>query len=329
MDAAMRIAVCFSRRLPVQHYGGIERVVWDLARALDRAGHDVLMVAGPGTECDFATVIEWNEGEDVRSCIPSDVDVVHYHVHPPEEVDHPFVMTLHGNAPVDTPLSKQTVFISCNHAERHGSKTFVHNGLEWPPSPRLDGVRRDFHFLGKAAWRRKNVKGAIAATLGVPGARLHVLGGNRLNFSMGFRCTLNPRIRFYGMVDDRTKQARMRQSRGLVFPVRWHEPFGLAVIESLHCGCPVFATPWGALAELVPPEVGLLSTSCAELTAAMNESHRWSADACHTYAVEHFSADCMAEGYLGMYERVIRGELLHESKPTATEEINTRLQWGK
>ena len=43
----------------------------------------------------------------------------------------------------------------------------------------------------------------------------------------------------------------LNASRGLIFPVRWHEPFGLAVIESLYFGCPVFATPYGALPELV------------------------------------------------------------------------------
>ena len=31
----------------------------------------------------------------------------------------------------------------------------------------------------------------------------------------------------------------LNSSKGLVFPVLWHEPFGLAIIESLYYGCPV------------------------------------------------------------------------------------------
>ena len=61
------------------------------------------------------------------------------------------------------------------------------------------------------------------------------------------------------MVGGQVKLDLLQGSRGLIFPVLWHEPFGLAVIESLYFGCPVYATPYGALPELAPPATGVLA----------------------------------------------------------------------
>jgi len=40
------------------------------------------------------------------------------------------VQTLHSNWKPDTPLPPNTIFLSRDHAKRHGSTTFVHNGLD-------------------------------------------------------------------------------------------------------------------------------------------------------------------------------------------------------
>ena len=58
------------------------------------------------------------------------------------------------------------------------------------------------------------------------------------------------------MVDASKKKVIIEQSKGLIFPVTWHEPFGLAITESFYFGAPVGGTPYGALPELVSPEVG-------------------------------------------------------------------------
>ena len=130
------------------------------------------------------------------------------------------------------PLPLNTVFLSRNHAERHGAETFVYNGLEWSDYgvPNWETPRRYFHFLGNAAWRVKNVRRAIEVVRGMHGERLMVLGGTRLNIKMGFRLTLSPKIHFAGMVGGEEKLRLLNGSKGLIFPVRWHEPFGLAVI---------------------------------------------------------------------------------------------------
>ena len=61
------------------------------------------------------------------------------------------------------------------------------------------------------------------------------------------------------MVGGNKKNRLLQHSKGLIFPVKWDEPFGLAITESLYCGCPVFGTPYGSLPELVPSDVGFLA----------------------------------------------------------------------
>jgi glycosyltransferase involved in cell wall biosynthesis len=142
-----------------------------------------------------------------------------------------------------------------------------------------------------------------------------VLGGNRLNFRMGFRFTFSPRIHFYGMVGGEEKYRLLTQSKGLVFPVRWHEPFGIALTESLYFGCPVFGTPYGSLPEIIQSDVGFLSSSSQELSKAIENSDTYSRIRCHEYARDVFNADKMADAYIEKYEKVINGQQLHTKAP--------------
>lgn len=94
-------------------------------------------------------------------------------------------------------LDENSVFVSHNHAARHGSQSAVHNGLDWREYGDVDlALRRNyFHFLAKAAWRVKNVQGAIDM-VDAQNEKLKVLGGHRLNIKMGFRLTTSPRVHF-------------------------------------------------------------------------------------------------------------------------------------
>ena len=306
--------------IPVYAYGGTERVIWDLGKSLARLGHRVSYLVPPGSHCDFAQVLAIREGASWAEQVPSDVDLVHFQFDPQglESLGKPCLMTQHGNSEPGVPLPLNTLFVSRNHAERHGSTEFVHNGLDWDAYGAVDFERPRpyFHFLGKAAWRVKNVQGAIDVALDA-GAELRVLGGTRLNLKRGFRFTWSRRVTFAGMVGGAEKMSLINGSRGLILPVLWHEPFGLAVIESLYFGCPVFATPYGALPELVPPQCGVLSSSRAVLAEAVRE-RRFDARACHRHAVDHFSAAAMARGYLEKYQRILDGETLHATPPAMT-----------
>src|SRR5450830_486359 len=149
--------------IPVFADAGKKRVIWDLGPALVQMGHRVSYLVPEGSHCDFAQVLPIRPGLSWAEQVPADVDVVHFQFNPKEDIGRPFLVTEHGNGRDPDPLALNTVFVSRNHAERHGSQRFVHNGLDWQAYGPVDfgRARGHHHFLGKAAWRVKNVKGAI------------------------------------------------------------------------------------------------------------------------------------------------------------------------
>jgi glycosyltransferase involved in cell wall biosynthesis len=327
----MRILLVSQTSIPVYAYGGTERVIWDLGYALSQLGHQVTYLVATGSTCPFAEVLHIDPAIDLRTQIPDGIDIVHFQFKPEFSLDEdftkPYVVTEHGNTAADNVLPINSIFVSKNHAARHGSDQFVHNGLNWDAYGPVDfDVRRQHHhFLGKAAWRVKNVAGAIDVALDA-GVELAVMGGIRLNLKRGFRFTWSRRIQFHGMVGGHEKFRLLNTSNGLIFPVRWHEPFGLAVIESLYFGCPVFATPYGALPELVGSEHGCLSASKADLVSSIQEQS-FDMRACHQHAVAYFNAETMARCYLEKYEQVLAGERLSKNHPRATGR-DVRLLWN-
>ena len=325
----MHILIASNATIPVYAYGGTERVLWDLACALIKLGHRVTLMAKRGSSCPFAPVIEIDPDQDLRQQIPADVDIVHFHLRPDfdmEDTGRPYVFTQHGNEISTVPMPHNAIFVSRNHAQRFSSDQFVHNGLNWDAYGTVDfeRARTHYHFLGNAAWRVKNVRGAIDLALHA-GETLAVLGGSRFNFKRGLRFTWSRRIAFHGMVGGAKKLALLNQSRGLIFPVRWPEPFGLAIIESLYFGCPVFATPYGSLPELVGPECGVLSDSLAVLSEAIRH-RQFDRLACHHYAATQFSADLMAHAYLKKYTQVIDGQALAAQRPHKRDDA-TIFRW--
>lgn len=313
----MNILIVNTGIIPVTKYGGTERVIWYLGKELVKMGHKVTYLVKHGSYCKFARILFFNPAQNINEQIPDDIDVVHFNFPPAQEIKKPFIVTLHGNINDQRLLNVNTVFVSKNHAERFGSTSYVYNGMDWDDyeKPVLNSKRNYYHFLGNAAWRVKNLRGAIGIIKNTKAEKLKVLGGSRLNFNMGFRFTLSPRIQFYGMVGGIKKSTLLNCSKGLLFPVRWHEPFGLAITESLYYGCPVFGTPYGSFSEIVNTEVGFLSAKSSELQHALENENHFSPKICHDYAVENFNSKKMALEYLEKYFVVLNGGTINETNP--------------
>lgn len=49
-------------------------------------------------------------------------------------------------------------------------------------------------------------------------------------------------VKWIGNIDDSSKQQLLGLAEGLIFPIRWDEPFGIVMTEALCCGTPVIAT---------------------------------------------------------------------------------------
>ena len=313
----MNILIVNAGIIPVTNYGGTERVIWYLGKELAKMGHTITYLVNEGSHCDFAKVLVLDVKKDLDAQIPAETDLVHFNFQPWSAISKPYIVTMHGNCNDKRLFDLNTIFVSANHAERFGSKSFIYNGLDWDDykKPNFNIQRNYFHFLGNAAWRVKNVRGAIKIINQTNKEKLKVLGGKRLNINMGFRFTISQRIRFCGMVGGEKKLSLLNESKGLVFPVLWHEPFGLALTESLYFGCPVFGTPYGSLSEIVQPDIGFLSNNSAALAEEMENSEQFSKQLCHEYATDIFNSKIMTEKYLEKYELVLNGETLNKTAP--------------
>ncbi len=311
------LIISIESKLPVTNYGGTERIVWCLAKELTKMGHKVSLLIAKGSTCDFAKVIAFDENLSINEQIPNDIDLIHTHTVTSELPDHiPNLFTLHGNVTNDFKPLNNTVCISRNHAKRCHLKTFVYNGLDWDSygTVNLKTSRTYLHFLGKAKWKVKNFKDATKIAVKSK-HELRVLGGTKWNFENLKRGTyykLHPLIKYHGMVNDKTKMEVMQHSKGLLFPVKWHEPFGLAIIESMFAGCPVFGSTFGSLPELIVNDVGVTSDSVDELVEAV-KSNDFKPQTCHDYVVDNFNSKVMTSNYVALYDRILQGEDLNAS----------------
>lgn len=336
LPSAMTILMVHNAKIPASNYDGAERVLWWLGRQLCQMGHSVRYLVKKGSSCSFATVIPMDEKKPISEQIPEDTDLVHFHFQPKETIEKPHLVTQHRCLPQPEYLSPNSVFVSAHQAAQFGSTQFVHYGIDFSEygKPNLSNSRYYFHFMGNAAKSGKNVKGAIELARKI-NARLHVIGGTRVNFRQGLRVTLSPSARFHGVLLPDGRNAILNGSKGMIFPVLCHVPFGLSVAESLWFGCPLFGTPYGALPELLGREprfnlsmnqqytgsveafysdYGFLSIHKSEILDAMIHAESYQAKLIHDYAAAYFGIEKMADKYLNIYEKILNGAPLHPSR---------------
>lgn len=298
-------------KLPVSLYGGTERVVWWLAKGLGELGASVVLVTAEGSHCPFAEVRSADFSRPIETQF-SDIDLFHYNLTPETPPECPHLVTIHGNGKPGETFLRNTAFVSRNHATRHGAECFVYNGLD--PSDYIYQEKKEEYlvFLGKASWRVKNVKGAIRLAR-LARRPLRIVGGKRLwlNHWRG--------IHWEGMLGGREKAELLACSSGLLFPVVWNEPFGLAVIEAMVSGTPVLASPFGSLPELVTDSVGAIRRSRREFLDGIERLKEWRSADCRDWVIEKFHYLKMAKDYLALYERVLDREALNASVPRAQQ----------
>jgi hypothetical protein len=305
----MHILLASNQMLPAKGYGGPERVVVALVRGLVALGHRVTLLAPPGSQVAEATVVgitpkKLADPAELARVVPGDADILHAHFPLRQAPDGmPFVKTIHRNLkPGETP-SNNAIFLSRDHARRHGSEVFVYNGLDpagyfarrFPKRPDQYDL-----FLG-LLHRTKGYHWAVEAARET---------GHRLIVAGGWRPTFTGSIQYVGEVDDAAKAALLARARCLWNPAEWDEPFGLVTIEAFFSGTPVLGTRRGALPELITPEVGALSNTMEEMIAAAETIHTRDPMACRAHAERYFTHLVMAEEYVRMYRHLLEAGAL-------------------
>jgi len=309
----MRIAIAHHTRLPVQGYGGTERVVVALVRGLAAAGHEVSLLAPPGTAVPEARVIPvparqlHDPATDLAPYLPPGTDILHafFPLRLPPRL--PWVWTLEGTTKAGVTRPPNTIYVSRDHAARHDSTSFVYNGLD-PSELRFQAGKGGYDlFLG----RLQSSKGWRWA---VEGARRT---NRRLVIAGGWRPTLSRSVRFIGTVDGVKKASLLAGARLLWMPALWDEPFGLTLIEALWSGTPVLGTRRGALPEVLSPAVAEMGDTLDELVGLLPSAEKKDPHACRARAERYFSHTVMAEEYVRFYREYLASGRLPSG--TATE----------
>ncbi|HEV8511223.1 MAG TPA: glycosyltransferase [Gemmatimonadales bacterium] len=307
----MHIVQFQNTRVPVAKYGGTQRIVVWLSQALVALGHDVTLLAARGSRVPGVRVVEVDAeqvrtpGFDVHRYVPSPVDVMHYHSlvqHPPNV---PFVATLHGNLGPARSAPPYVICVSENHAQRHGTPSYVYNGV------RLDeyefrSTKSDFDLFMARLHSAKGWRVAVAAAKAEK-FRLVVAGG--------WRPRLSRWLRFVGEVGGDRKRELLAGARCLWMPVQWEDPCPVNVLEALASGTPVIATPRGSLPALVGPDGGGIGSSFEDLIALRRRLSDFDPSSCRRRAERCFTHLRMARDYVRMYEHLLTHGRLPAGRP--------------
>lgn len=294
----MRLAIFMPAVLPVQGYGGTERIAVNQVRGLAARGHTISLLAGAGSTVPEAALVPVplpaaTGRFEIEPYLPAGTELLLSNVklhHPPAAV--PWVEVLHGNRRPDERGPPQTIYLSRDHAERHGGGCWVHNGVD-PAEVIFRPVKQKFDlFLG----RLHAVKGYHWAIAGAK--RLD----RKLRIAGAWRPSLDPRVRYLGQVGGAAKAELLADARLAWMPALWDEPFGMTLVEAMASGTPVLGTRRGALPEVITPDVGRLGTTLDELLALLPECERIDPAACRARFEKYFTHHQMA----AEYERVLR-----------------------
>jgi glycosyltransferase involved in cell wall biosynthesis len=327
--------------VPPTRYGGIEWIIALLADGLVDAGHEVTLFASGDSETKAELVSVFPEAPSrfigttlhelhhALACFEraADFEVINDHSGPLAAalggaVTTPVVHTVHG--PLDTragELYEQVarvapqvglISVSLNQRKPRPDLPWVancHNALDLSAYP-VHPHRGDYLlFLGrmspdKGAHRAIEVAEEVGVSLKLAGKMQDLL--EQEFFEANVRPHLGADIEYVGEVSHAEKVELLQNARATLFPIRWEEPFGLVMIESMACGTPVIATRRGAVPEVIEHgRSGIVVDEHTQMGAALPEADALDPLECRRYVEENFSAERMVRDYVEAYEAVL------------------------
>lgn len=323
---------------PPPGYGPWERVTHDLTERLVADGLDVTLFA-PAGSVTGARLVETSptplatggavprleEQAHVAAAMEmaagGALDIVHSHLHVhalvfSRIVPVPVLTTLHGAAwdPLHHPLLRRysdMPFVSLSRREREflpelNYVATIPHGLATDEIEVGAGGGGYVAFVGRIAPEKApDLAVEAAARAGVPLLMAGPIDEAHRDFADDLLGSLPRLVDYVGPLPRSDVATLIGDARGLLMPLRWDEPFGLVVIESLATGTPVVAWERGAMPEIVDHEqTGFLVDDAREAAESIERLGELSRELCRSAAVARFSDRRMASDYLSVYNEV-------------------------
>ncbi|HVP64531.1 MAG TPA: glycosyltransferase family 4 protein [candidate division Zixibacteria bacterium] len=337
----MRIAIIASPfiSVPPHKYGGTELFIAQLAEGLTRLGLDVVVYANGESTVDAELRWLYPEGEwpitgelysnlkdlnhtawALRDCW-KDADVVHLNNAPGlaftrfggpavvYTIHHPNLSTLNDFYRQYPNVEYVTISRAQLPPDLLPRMRTIHHGVDLDCYNFNPNKREYFAFLGRIA----PVKGThiaieIAKKAGIP---LKIAGEIQPMFREYWEKQILPHvdgrfIEYVGEADLAIKNELLGNAMALLFPIQWHEPFGLVMVEAMACGTPVLAFSGGAVGEVVCDHVsGYICRNVNDVVARAKDLKKLKPANIRSYVQQRFSVEQMVRQYCTLYSSVV------------------------
>lgn len=328
--------------IPPTKYGGTEKVISYLVDDLVDRGHEVTLFA-TGNSKTKAKLVSTRDVSLVESGIPwrdsfantdnvatafrqaGEFDVIHSHLQLTgaffaQFTKTPVLHTMH-NIPGLTDwrwdlLGKykdiyNPVFISRKQQEL-SPVVFPHswvayNGIDISIYEFNDKPEDYYIWIGLVT-KAKGIENAIAAAK-KSGIKLILAGKvdetNQEYFDKSIKPELNDKIQFIGELGGKTLTDYYKNAKGLIYPINWHEPFGLVIVEAMASGTPVIAYAKGSVPEIVQDSVnGFIVDSIDGVIEAVNKIETIDRKKCRETVERKFTKERMTDAYEVIYKEL-------------------------
>ncbi|MFA6588411.1 MAG: glycosyltransferase family 4 protein [Patescibacteria group bacterium] len=337
--------VPFEETVPPTKYGGTELVAANLCDGLVKMGHDVTLysVGGSHTKAKLVKIFPQSlraaTGTDLKAreslkfmgvgkvlnyVMKGKFDVIHNHIGwrllPFLDImPAPVVTTLHG--PLDISYQqfvyghyKTAPYVSISNNQRKPMKlnftATVYNGIRVDKFTYKDKKQDYLAFLG----RMSPEKGPVQAIQVAKKTKKKLIMAAKVDavdvkfFNEKVKPLIDGKqIIFLGEVAHEGKNKLLSNAAGLLALIQWEEPFGLFMAEANACGTPVIAMARGAAPEVIADKkTGYLVHSTEEAARMVSKLGMIKPKDCRARAQARFSVEAMVNGYLKVYQKLIK-----------------------
>lgn len=329
--------------VPPPLYGGHERLVYLFAEEYARLGHEVTVLAGPDSHNSGQTVtfgvndLGRSEHQKRREVLfvwryllknKKNFNLVHNFgrlVYLLPVLNNRVKKIMTYGRPVSTRgikfftglPNRNLIFTGCsNYCVSTGNvagiwKT-VYNTIDFSQYQPNGDVSNDapLMFLGRLD-RIKGVHTAIQVAKQT-GNKL-IIGGNISHTADNyeyFKTEIEPliddqQIVYLGALNDNEKNKHLRESKALLFPIEWDEPFGMVMIEAMACGTPVIAFNRGSVPEVIKENItGFIVQTGNEMIQKVDKIKEINRQGCRKEAEAKFNLPRLAAQYLELFNNV-------------------------